>query len=109
VTVASGVTGFQFALPSGAAALVKASITPAEVLTIGGRPLPDWLRYDAAAQTFVARDVPPGALPMQLRLRAGNRSVILTLARASGSAPAAGGVLVQRVTDPSPVKRAPAA
>jgi hypothetical protein len=97
VVVAGVVTGFQFTLPSGPAALVRASVVPAEVLTIGGRPLPDWLRYDAAAQTFVARDVPSGALPMQIRVRAGNRSVILTIARAPGGAPASGGVLVQRL------------
>ncbi len=97
VVVAGVVTGFQFTLPSGPAALVRASVAAAEVLTIGGRPLPDWLRYDAAAQAFVARDVPAGALPMQIRVRAGNRSVILTIARAPGSAPAPGGVLVQRL------------
>jgi hypothetical protein len=97
VTVASAATGFQFALPPGSAALVKASLAPAEVLTIGGRPLPDWLRYDAATQAFVARALPAGALPMQIRVRAGGRSVILTIARAPDSTPAPAGVVVQRL------------
>ncbi|MBA4326787.1 MAG: hypothetical protein C0428_01005, partial [Polaromonas sp.] len=101
VTVASSVTGFQFGLPSSLAALIRAADAPVDVTTIGGRPLPDWLRYDAATQTFVALSPPPGALPLQLRVRVGNRSIILTIARASSSSPAPGGVLVQRLPAPS--------
>jgi len=97
VMVASAVTGFQFALPAGLAELIAASDEPVEVSTIGGRPLPDWLRYDAATQTFIARSPPPGALPLQIRVRVGGRSVILTIARAPESAPAQRGVLVQRM------------
>ncbi|MES2386146.1 MAG: YDG domain-containing protein, partial [Pseudomonadota bacterium] len=97
VMVASSVTGFQFKLPSSLAALIRASDAPVDVLTIGGRPLPDWLRYDAATQTFVALSPPPGALPMQIRVRVGNRSVILTIARAPDSTPAPAGVVVKRL------------
>ncbi|RZJ19631.1 MAG: hypothetical protein EOO54_14820 [Haliea sp.] len=79
VTLARGVTGFQFSLPTGLLASMPASGEPLEVSTLGGRPLPPWLTYDAATGTFTVGTPPAGALPLQIRLGAGNRSVILTI------------------------------
>jgi hypothetical protein len=42
------------------------------------------LRYDAQTQAFVAAGVPPGALPLQLRVSLGARSVVLTISQAPG-------------------------
>ncbi|MES2685441.1 MAG: YDG domain-containing protein, partial [Pseudomonadota bacterium] len=99
VTVARDGSGFQFSLPSGVLGGVAGSTTPVEATTLGGRPLPDWLRYDADKQVFVASTPPPGSLPLQIRVSRGERSAIVTITEAQAGAPASRGVIVQRQTD----------
>jgi hypothetical protein len=51
---------------------------PVKISKMDGKPLPNWLRYDAANKTFTATEVPPGAFPLQLKVSVGNvESVIL--------------------------------
>uniref|UniRef100_UPI003752F7A3 beta strand repeat-containing protein n=1 Tax=Polaromonas sp. TaxID=1869339 RepID=UPI003752F7A3 len=99
VTVAGNGAGFQFSLPSGVLAGAADSTVPVEVATLGGRPLPDWLRFDADKQVFVASTPPPGALPLQIRVSRGERSAIVTITEAQAGTPASRGVVVQRQTD----------
>jgi hypothetical protein len=83
--VAAG-TGFRFALPKGLMALAgEASV---EVTTLSGKPLPAWLRFDAASGGFSVAGVPARALPQQLRVGLGSHSVVLTVSEGAVAAPA---------------------
>ena len=54
------------------------SDAPVKMSQMDGKPLPNWLRYDAANKTFTANDVPAGAFPLQLKVSVGNTdSVVL--------------------------------
>jgi hypothetical protein len=51
---------------------------PVKISQMDGKPLPNWLRYDAANKTFMANEVPAGAFPLQLKVSVGNtESVVL--------------------------------
>ncbi|MDO9358081.1 MAG: YDG domain-containing protein, partial [Polaromonas sp.] len=98
VSIADPGAGFRFAPPAGLLAFAEAMSVPLEAASLSGRPLPGWLKYDPLAKSFAASAPPPGALPLQLRVSAGGRSVVLTLT----AGPAARGVVVQRDSDPQP-------
>lgn len=42
------------------------------VVRADGRPMPDWLLYDAAAMRFVATAPPADGLPLRLPINLGN-------------------------------------
>jgi hypothetical protein len=44
-----------------------------------GKPLPNWLRYDAANKTFTANEVPAGAFPLQLKVAVGNTESVMVI------------------------------
>ncbi|MEO8021314.1 YDG domain-containing protein, partial [Polaromonas sp.] len=79
-------TGFRFVLPKGLMAL--AGDAPVEATTLSGKPLPAWLRFDAASGGFTVAGLPARALPQQLRVGLGARSVVLTVSEAPVAAPA---------------------
>ena len=55
---------FKILLP---AAMIDASDQSKVRVTLGnGGPLPKWLHYSAATKSIIAREVPPGALPLEL-------------------------------------------
>jgi hypothetical protein len=55
-----------------------AADAPLKIVQMDGKPLPNWLRYDATNKTFTANEVPAGAFPLQLKVSVGNtESVVL--------------------------------
>ncbi len=89
--------GFRFSLPPALLAGATKGAVPVEATTLSGRPLPAWLRYDAQAQAFVAAGVPSGALPLQIRVSLGARSVVLTISQAQGDESPSRRVIVERL------------
>jgi hypothetical protein len=77
--------GFRFDLPKELIALAGASRV--EVTTLSGKSLPSWLRFDASSGAFTATGLPARALPQQLRVGLGSRSVVVTVSEASPVAP----------------------
>jgi hypothetical protein len=75
-TATSG-TGFSFQLP--AELLAIAATDPLQVTAANGDPLPPWLKFDPATNTFVATAVPDGSFPMQLLVTIGNRRSTLVI------------------------------
>jgi hypothetical protein len=69
--------GFRFALPP---ELRTAAVSDPVHLTLRGKPLPGWLRYEEATRTLTATSLPPGALPMELSIRIGDRRWSMTIA-----------------------------
>jgi hypothetical protein len=75
--VAAPGKSFSFALDPHAVAGHTAD-APVKIAQMDGKPLPAWLRFDAASKTFVANQVPAGAFPLQLKVSVGNtESVVL--------------------------------
>jgi hypothetical protein len=55
-----------------------AADAPVKIAQMDGKPLPNWLRYDATNKIFTANEVPAGAFPLQLKVSVGNtESVVL--------------------------------
>ena len=46
---------------------------------VDGKPLPNWLSYDASTKTFTAKDVPPGAFPIQLKVTVGTSETVMVI------------------------------
>jgi len=44
-----------------------------------GKPLPDWLRYEADTKTFTAKDIPAGAFPLQLKVGVGGQETMMVI------------------------------
>jgi hypothetical protein len=44
-----------------------------------GKPLPDWLRYEADTKTFTAKDIPAGAFPLQLKVGVGGQETTMVI------------------------------
>ncbi|MFY7860279.1 MAG: hypothetical protein ACOVQO_11360, partial [Limnohabitans sp.] len=57
---ASAGKGFAFSLAEHLPADVPKE-APARVSQVDGRPLPEWLKFEAGTQKFIANEVPPGA------------------------------------------------
>jgi hypothetical protein len=53
--------------------------TDVRVTQMDGKPLPAWLRYDGATQTFVATAVPAGAFPLQLKVGVGGVETVMVI------------------------------
>jgi hypothetical protein len=79
---AEEVNAFRYALPAEIARKLNGSFS----VTVGGKPLPAWLQFNAAAREFVAYEVPAGALPLTVTFRSGKQE--LTVDVSEGAAPA---------------------
>jgi len=69
---------FSFALDPHAVA-GHAPDAPVKISQMDGKPLPNWLRYDAANKTFTANEVPAGAFPLQLKVSVGNTETVMLI------------------------------
>jgi hypothetical protein len=50
-----------------------------KVSQLDGKPLPDWLRYEADTKTFTAKDIPAGAFPLQLKVGVGGQETTMVI------------------------------
>ena len=76
-TVIDSGNGFSFALPT---ELRDAAATGTVRIILQGKRLPSWLRYSKANRTLSTTNaMPPGALPMQLLVRIGDRSWTMSI------------------------------
>ncbi|MBK6999492.1 MAG: hypothetical protein IPH35_05845 [Rhodoferax sp.] len=62
---AEAANAFRYPLPQSLAKLITSSRNKVEVTTDSGKPLPAWLRFDISSKSFVAAEVPSGALPLR--------------------------------------------
>ena len=94
VTVTSTQDGsgssFRFSLPAD----LFGGAAPLQTSTPTGEPLPAWLRFDENTRSFIATGAPADALPIQVRISAGRRSIVLTISEAQVGGPSRG-VLVE--------------
>jgi len=56
-----------------------AADAPVKISQMDGKPLPNWLRYNAANKTFTASEVPAGAFPLQLKVAVGNTESVMVI------------------------------
>jgi len=75
---ASAGKSFTFELDPHAVA-GHAADAPVKMSQMDGKPLPNWLRYDAVNKTFTAKDVPAGAFPLQIKLAVGNTESVMVI------------------------------
>lgn len=68
--------------------MALAGEAPVEATTLSGKPLPVWLRVDAASGGFTAAGKPSRALPQQFRIGLGSFSVVLTVSETAVAPPA---------------------
>jgi hypothetical protein len=52
---------------------------PVKIAQPDGKPMPNWLKFDAASKTFTANDVPAGAFPLQLKVSVGNTESVMVI------------------------------
>jgi hypothetical protein len=76
--VAAPGRSFSFSIESQVPA-GSASNTEVRVTQMDGKPLPDWLRYEADTKTFVATSVPPGAFPLQIKVGVGGLETMMVI------------------------------
>jgi hypothetical protein len=50
-----------------------------KVTQMDGKPLPEWLKFDAATKKFTASNVPAGAFPLQLRVGVGGTDAVIVI------------------------------
>jgi hypothetical protein len=72
--------GFRFTLPQ---TLLDDAPGGIRVRTLADLPLPDWLHFDSQTGTFEASAVPPGGLPLRVRVLSGGRQQVLELLEVS--------------------------
>jgi hypothetical protein len=58
---------------------------PVKIAQVDGKPLPNWLKYDAASKTFSANEVPPGAFPLQIKVSVGNTESVMVIQEKPGN------------------------
>jgi hypothetical protein len=76
--VATAGKGFAFSLVEHLPADVPKE-APARVSQVDGKPLPDWLKFEASTQKFVANEVPPGAFPIQIKVSVGGTDTVIVV------------------------------
>jgi hypothetical protein len=52
---------------------------PVQIAQPDGKPMPNWLKFDAASKTFTANEVPAGAFPLQLKVVVGNTESVMVI------------------------------
>jgi hypothetical protein len=75
--VAAPGSSFSFSIESHVPA--AAATAEVKVTQVDGKPLPEWLRYEAGTKTFVATTVPPGAFPLQLKVGIGGVETLMVI------------------------------
>jgi hypothetical protein len=50
-----------------------------KVSQLDGKPMPDWLRYEPTTKTFIAKEVPAGAFPLQLKVGIGGQETLMVI------------------------------
>jgi hypothetical protein len=50
-----------------------------KVSQVDGKPLPDWLRYEPETKSFIAKEVPAGAFPLQLKVASGGQETVMVI------------------------------
>jgi hypothetical protein len=55
------------------------STAPLKVSQVDGKPLPDWLRYEPETKSFIAKEVPAGAFPLQLKVASGGQETVMVI------------------------------
>jgi Repeats of unknown function (DUF5649) len=70
--------GFAFSLAEHLPADVPKE-APARVSQVDGRPLPEWLKFEAGTQKFIANEVPPGAFPIQIKVSVGGTDTVIVV------------------------------
>jgi hypothetical protein len=76
--VAAPGSSFSFSLESHVPTAAAAN-TDVKVTQVDGKPLPEWLRFEAGSKTFVATTVPPGAFPLQLKVGVGGVETLMVI------------------------------
>jgi hypothetical protein len=76
--VATAGKGFAFSLAEHLPADVPKE-APARVSQVDGKPLPDWLKFEAGTQKFIANEVPPGAFPIQIKVSVGGTDTVIVV------------------------------
>ena len=76
--VAAPGKSFSFTLEASAVSNVP-NATEVRVMQMDGKPLPDWIRYEASTRTFTANAVPAGAFPLQIRLGVGGAESVVVI------------------------------
>jgi hypothetical protein len=61
--------------------------TAMKISQLDGKPMPDWLRFNADTKTFTATDVPAGAFPLQLRVDSGGQESVMVIQAQDAQAP----------------------
>jgi hypothetical protein len=75
--VAAPGSSFSFSIEPHVPAV--AATAEVKVTQVDGKPLPEWLRYEAGTKTFVATTVPPGAFPLQLKVGIGGVETLMVI------------------------------
>ena len=52
---------------------------PLKMAQMDGKPLPNWLKFDANTKTFTAHEVPRGAFPLQIKISVGNTETVVVI------------------------------
>jgi hypothetical protein len=76
--VATAGKGFAFSLAEHLPADVPKE-APARVSQVDGKPLPEWLKFEAGTQKFIANEVPPGAFPIQIKVSVGGTDTVIVV------------------------------
>ena len=72
-------TALQLPLPPNLAKQMPSSGGSVTFNTVQGKPLPKWIRYDAASKSFNVYDAPSGALPMELAVTVNGKRTVLRI------------------------------
>jgi hypothetical protein len=70
--------GFRFTLPERALGQEAPGETAVSTLP-NGDALPGWLSFEGNSHTFIASSVPPGGLPLRVRVLSGSKSILIEL------------------------------
>jgi hypothetical protein len=65
----------------------QATDTAMKISQLDGKPMPDWLRFNADTKTFTATDIPAGAFPLQLRVDSGGQESVMVIQAQDAQAP----------------------
>ncbi len=70
---------FSFEIDPKVVSNQPAASSALKVSQVDGKPLPEWLSYEPESKTFVAKDVPTGAFPLQLKVTSGGQETVMVI------------------------------
>jgi hypothetical protein len=76
-------TALRLPLPPNLAKKMPLTGGSVPVTTVSGKPLPSWIRYDAASKSFIVYDAPSGALPMEVAITVNGKRTVLRISEKS--------------------------